>query len=169
MDIQEVSELLGLCHFLRMPKHIFITQEPVEGAHGERYRGLQPKSKRDSIFITGLANDTTPIHEAVHAMFGTDEVGTEIISRAIIRKNQVLTNFPLLKERLKTPPKYVKVNSDTDYPEAHLPKFQGRVDHYVLEESSLPPRGTGRLIGRARVPSYPPLSDEERRRRHDTL
>lgn len=134
MQIEEVSEILGLCHFLRMPKHIFITQEPVSGPGGELYRGLQPKAKGDSMFITGLANETTPIHEAVHAMFGFDELGTEILTRTILRKNRVLENFPSLKERLKTSPKYVKVENDSEYPEAHQERFRGRVEHYILVE-----------------------------------
>lgn len=134
MNIQEVSEILGLCHFLRVPKHVFITQEPVQDDGGTRYRGLQPKSKGDSIFITGLANETTPVHEAVHAMFGLDEVGTEIMTRAILRKNRALENFPELRAMLNRPPRYMKIESSKDYPEAHLEKFQGRVEHYVLVE-----------------------------------
>ena len=121
-----------MCHFLRMPEHVFITQEPVDDEKGARYRGLQPKSKGDSIFITGLGDETTPVHEAVHAMFGTDELATEIITRSILRKNRALEQFPNLKEMLRSSPKYVKVDSDKEYPDAHQKKFEGRVEHYVL-------------------------------------
>lgn len=138
MQISEVSEILGLCHFLKVPKHIFITQEKVsskeEGSRETFYRGLQPKSKGDSIFLTGQADCTTPVHEAVHAMTGFDEVGTEIVTKAILRKNQILNLFPNIRSLRNKPPVYKKVESDPEYPEAHMEKFNGRVEHYVLIE-----------------------------------
>ena len=135
MQIDEVSEILGLCHFLRAPSHIFITSEPVfEEKHGMRtyFRGLQPKSKGDSIFLPLHADDTTPIHEAVHAVTGLDEFGTEIITRSIIRKNQIMEQFPLLRQITKKKISYQKVESSEEYPWAHQEKYRDRVQHFIL-------------------------------------
>ena len=131
MDINEVSELLGLCHFLRVPKHVFITDEVVSDARGTLYRGLQPKTKHDAIFLGQHADDTTPIHEAIHTL-GIGELGAEVLTRAIMRKNRAISNFPLLKQQRTRQVSYTKVDRSKDYPEVHTDKFKGRVEHYVL-------------------------------------
>lgn len=98
-----------------------------------RYRGLQPKSKGDSIFLSAQADQSTPIHESVHT-YGIDELGTEFITRAIMRKNKLLENFPLLKQLTKKKLAYKKVEESQSYPEAHTSKYHERVEHYVLVE-----------------------------------
>lgn len=134
MQISEVSEILGLCRFLRVPKHVFITDEKVWAQEDgiTHYRGLQPKSKSDSMFLTAQADESTPIHEAIHAMMGLDEFGTDILTRAVMRKNEVIRNFPMLKSLMRREVKYRKVESSEEYPWAHQPRFQQRVEHYVL-------------------------------------
>lgn len=131
MDINEVSELLGLCHFLRVPKHVFLTDEPVSDASGTLYRGLQPKTKHDAIFLGFHADDTTPIHEAIHTL-GVGELGAEILTRAIMRKNHTISSFPFLKQQLTRQVSYTKVEHSKDYPDVHSDKFKGRVEHWVL-------------------------------------
>lgn len=134
MDIQEVSAILGLCHFLRAPEHIFITSEPVSSNEdGKRtfYRGLQPKGKSDSIFLSAQADTTTPIHETIHT-YGLDEAATALLTQAIMRKNGILQSFPLIRGLTKKKLVYKLVQSSEEYPEAHDQKFSGRVEHYVL-------------------------------------
>lgn len=133
MDINEVSEILGLCHFLRAPKHVFITEETVSSKEDgvTYYRGLQPKYKGDSIFLSAQMDQSTPIHETIHT-YGIDELGTDVLTRIILRKNKILQNFTLLKDLTKKKLIYEKVESSSEYPEAHMEKFKGRVEHYVL-------------------------------------
>jgi hypothetical protein len=136
LDIAEVSEILGLCSFLKAPKHVFITDERVS-SHDDGvtfYRGLQPKAKGDSIFLSGQADYTSPIHETVHASLGLAEPGTELVTRVILRKNQVLQQFPLLKQTFSKKVVYKEVFESAEYPKAHAPEFQGRVRHFVLQE-----------------------------------
>lgn len=135
MNIQEVSEILGVCYFLRVPKHVFITQEQVWSRDDgvTRYRGLQPKSKGDSIFLSAQADSSTSIHEAIHT-YGIDEFGTEILTRLIMRKNEVLKKLPLLRELTRKTLTYKRVERSRAYPQAHEPKYRGRVEHYVLTE-----------------------------------
>jgi hypothetical protein len=135
VDITEVSELLGLCNFLKAPKHVFITQEDVfseEDGKITHYRGLQPKAKSDAIFLAAQSDDTTPIHETVHASLGLGEFGTEVLTRVIMRKNEAVSNMPLLKGQLSRKLVYQRVEQSKDYPEAHSEKYRGRVEHYVL-------------------------------------
>lgn len=135
MNIAEVSDILGLCSFLKAPKHVFITEESVYSQEDGQtfYRGLQPKSKGDSIFLSGQADHTSPVHETVHASLGLAEPGTEIVTRIILRKNQVLQNRPLLKQRLHKNLVYKEVFESEEYPKAHAAKYQGRVHHFVLQ------------------------------------
>lgn len=135
MNIQEVSEILGVCYFLRVPRHIFMTSEKVWAEENgvTFFRGLQPKSKQDSIFLSASADNSTPIHEAIHT-YGVGEAGTEVMTRAIMRKNKILENFPVLKGILGKKVRYEKVESDVEYPWAHQSKWSGRVEHFVLVE-----------------------------------
>lgn len=131
MEIEEVAHILGACHFLRAPKHVFITDEPVRSKENgiTFYRGLQPKHRRDVIFLSKDRDSSTPIHEAVHAQLGLGEPGTEIISRLIMTKNRVLQNFPNLQGLLQKQIAYVKTESSEDFPEAQM--FHGRIEHFV--------------------------------------
>lgn len=132
MEIEEVAQILGLCSFLRVPKHVFITDEPVRSKkNGETfYRGLQPKSRGDAIFITRDGDVTTPIHEAIHAQLGLGEPGTEILTRLILRKIRLARNFPILAAQRII--RYRKVESSKEFSQAHDERFIGRVEHYVL-------------------------------------
>lgn len=135
MDIAEVSEILGLCSFLKAPQHVFITDERVS-SHDNGvtfYRGLQPKAKGDSIFLTGDQDHTSPIHETVHASLGLGEPGTELVTRIILRKNQVLQQRPLLRQRLSKHVVYTEVFESAEYPKAHAQEYRGRVHHFVLQ------------------------------------
>lgn len=136
MDIAEVSEILGLCSFLKVPKHVFITDERVSSREGGKetfFRGLQPKAKGDSIFLTADMDRTSPIHETIHASLGLGEPGTELVTRIILRKNQVLQQRSLLKQRLSRKVVYKEVLESAEYPKAHAPEFRGRVRHFVLQ------------------------------------
>ena len=92
---------------------------------------MQPKSKGDSIFLTAQADETTPIHEAIHTL-GLGEFGAEVLTRLILRKNKAVNNMPILKGQLARKPAYVRVSESKDYPDAHTSRFGGRVEHYVL-------------------------------------
>lgn len=83
------------------------------------------------MFLSAQADGTTPIHEAIHTL-GLGEVGAEIFTRAIMRKNSAMRLFPNMPFTRKQV-KYRKVNSSKDYPEAHVAEFEGRVEHFVLE------------------------------------
>ena len=135
MNIQEVSEILGVCYFLRAPKHVFITQEQVWSREDgvTHYRGLQPKSKGNSIFLSAQADLSTPIHETVHT-YGVNEFGTEILTRLIMRKNEVLKKFPFLRELTKKKLVYRKVEGSREYPQAHGERYRRRLEHFVLAE-----------------------------------
>lgn len=134
MEIAEVSEILGLCYFLKAPKHVFITDEKVSSHHDgvTFFRGLQPKSKGDSIFLTAQADESSPIHEGIHAGLGLGEPGTEVLTRIIIRKNKLLRNFPILTQTLSKKLIYKEVQESKEYPQAHAEKYKGRVKHYIL-------------------------------------
>ena len=135
LNIQEVSEILGLCSFLRVPKHVFIANERVWEEQGGRktfFRGLQPQQKHDSMLLSKVdADNSTPIHEAVHA-YGFDEFGTEIVTRLIMKKNKALSHLPRIRELTKRNIKFTKVSASEEYPWAHQPKFQDRIDHFIL-------------------------------------
>lgn len=136
MDIKEVSDILGLCHFLKAPEHVFLTNEPVTSqVDGKiiKYRGLQPKIKGDSIFLTVDADESSPIHEAIHASLGLGEPGTALLTRVIMRKNRILSNFPAIQNSFKKQLVYEPVESSAEYPRAHLPEYAERVRHFVLK------------------------------------
>lgn len=136
MEILEVADILGLCHALIAPKHIFIVpnERIFHKSHGKTtfFRGLQPKNKGDACLIGGLdADETTPIHETIHANFGLGEPGTEILTRLIMAKRRITRNFPNLQRLTKRRIQYEKVEGSDDYPRAHVPEYEGRVIHYV--------------------------------------
>lgn len=135
MEISEVAEILGACHFLKVPKHIIITDEPVYTKDKQTFfRGLQPVHRGDVIFLTRDADHTTPIHEAIHAQTGLGEPGTEFLTSVILRKNKLLANFPEIRAMLKRRRiRYRKVDSSKEFPMAHG-EFRDRVEHYVLED-----------------------------------
>lgn len=133
MEIEQVAQILGACYFLKAPKHVFITDEVVTGHHNHvtRYRGLQPKYRGDAIFLSHDADESTPIHESIHAHLGVGEPTTDVLTRIVMRKNEVLNNFPNLKNLLQKQLSYQKVESSQEFPEAHSPQFRGRVEHYI--------------------------------------
>lgn len=137
MDIAEVSQILGLCNFLKVPKHVFITNEAIssnEDGAVTFYRGLQPRLKKDSIFLGQHMDPSTPIHEALHTL-GLGEFGADVATRLLMRKNVALRNFPEIQKRLHKKVEYVKVDSSKDYPEAHNSTFKDRVAHFVLKSA----------------------------------
>ena len=160
MNIQEASEVLGLCHFLKTPKHVFLTQSKKDVAEilgecsflrppkhvfmtreklwgevngdKEYYRGIQPRSKHDSILLSADRDESSPIHEAIHT-YGLNELGTEVLTRVIMRKNKVLKNFPLLRKLTTKRLSYKKVDSSKEYPWAHRNEYKNRVQHFILQ------------------------------------
>jgi hypothetical protein len=134
MNIDEVSEILGLCHALLAPQHVFITDEDVHGKVNGKgsFRGLQPKTRSDVIFLTRNANASTPIHETIHANIGTEEALTKPLTRIIQAKYRLLQNFPTLREAVRKPVKYRVCNGCSEFAEAHS-RYRGRVTHFILE------------------------------------
>lgn len=133
MQIDEVAEILGLCRTLHAPKHVFIASERVwQEIDGQVFfRGLQPKSRGDVIFLTEDADTTSPIHETLHSNFGFEELLTKPLTRLIHGKYQLLKQFPQLTELLKRPLHYQEVHESSEFPAAHTEKFKGRVRHFV--------------------------------------
>jgi len=132
VEIEEVSDILGLCRTLRLPKHIFITDEPVEDEKtGTRYRGLQPRSRGDVIFLSAQADGTTVPHEAWHAMTGLGELSAYPIGNLLARKHQMLSQFPKLKSMLSRKVHYKEIFDSEDFPAAK--KYGKRVRHFILE------------------------------------
>jgi len=132
MNISEVSEILGLCHALVAPQHVFITEETLIGKmnHMASFRGLQPRARGDVIFLGKDADSTTPIHETLHAQFGFEEALTVPLTRIIHRKYEIVSKFPLLKNILMKPIKYKECFGDCEFP-VHGEKYKNRVRHYV--------------------------------------
>jgi len=99
VNIQEVSDILGVCRFLRAPKHVFITDEPVYEERNGRtfYRGLQPKNRRDVIFLSAQSDVTMIPHEAWHAMTGLGELTAYPVGRIVAAKYEFVKKFPRLK------------------------------------------------------------------------
>lgn len=133
MNIDEVTEILGLCHALLAPQHIIITEETVSGKlNGQgTFRGLQPTAKGDVVFLGGDADSTTPIHETIHANFGLEELATVPLTRIIHLKYQLLKRFPNVANMVKRKIRYQEVMESKEYPSAHIQPFKGRVKHYV--------------------------------------
>jgi len=134
MNIEEVSDILGICRFLRAPKHVFITDEPVyEQKNGKAFfRGLQPKARGDVIFLSAQADATTVPHEVWHANTGLGELTAHPIGRIVALKYEILKQFPRLKALLSRKVEYRRVTKETAFPQAE--KYRGRVEHYVLVE-----------------------------------
>jgi len=132
VEISEVSEILGLFRGLRVPRHVFITSEAVhERVNGHvYYRGLQPVRRPDTIFLSRDADESSPIHEAVHAQTGLGELGTEVISGILVAKYRFLRDRPLIRGLVQRPLGYVRCRGCEEFREAHS-SFQERVEHYV--------------------------------------
>jgi len=134
MEINEVSEILGLFRALMAPQHVFITDEAVkEEVDGQVYfRGLQPRAQRDVIFLTRDADASSPIHEAVHAQFNLGEIGTGAVTRVLLAKARFIQSHPMLKDVApQRKPEYQECPGCAEFPLAHSPKYAGRVKHYV--------------------------------------
>lgn len=134
MEIDEVSEILGLFRGLRVPQHVFITDEEVrEKIDGQRvfYRGLQPRSRGDTIFLARDSNFSTPIHEAVHAQTNLGELGTEVITNALLVRYRFMKNHPRLRDLARREVRYQRCPGCQEFHVAHSPQYAGRVEHYV--------------------------------------
>jgi hypothetical protein len=132
MNIQEVSDILGVCRFLRAPKHVFITDESVYEERDGRtfFRGLQPEKRRDIIFLSAQADGTTVPHEGWHAMTGLGEITAYPVGRLVSIKYGLLSNFPNLKQMLSRQIEYRRVYNSREFPEAE--KYGNRIEHYEL-------------------------------------
>lgn len=132
VNIQEVSDILGICRFLRAPKHVFITDESVyEETNGKTYfRGLQPKERRDVIFLSAQSDLTTIPHESWHAMTGFGELTAYPVGRVVAAKYEFIKKFPRLKALISRRTKYRRTEESVEFPQAR--GYQGRVEHYIL-------------------------------------
>lgn len=132
MNIQEVSDILGVCRFLRAPRHIFITDEPVyEERNGKAfYKGLQPKNRRDVIFLSAQSDITTVSHEAWHAMTGLGELTAYPVGRIVAAKYELIKNFPRLKSLFSRKIEYRRTEESREFPGAR--RYRDRVEHYTL-------------------------------------
>jgi hypothetical protein len=132
MNIQEVSDILGICRFLRAPRHVFITDEPVYEERDGRafFRGLQPKGRRDVIFLSAQSDLTTVPHESWHAMTGLGELTAYPFGRIVAAKYELIKNFPRLKEFLSRRVEYRRTEGSGEFPRAR--RYRGRVEHYTL-------------------------------------
>jgi len=133
MNIQEVSDILSACRFLRAPKHVFITDEPVHDDQGAHFRGLQPKKRGDTIFLANAADISTPVHEAWHAQSGLGEATAYPVGNILARKYNLLKKFPQLKKIISKKVRYrraTKAETKKEFPDAT--KYGTRVRHYIL-------------------------------------
>ncbi len=132
MNIQEVSDILGVSRFLRVPKHVFITDEPVYEERNGRtfYRGLQPKNRRDVIFLSAQSDLTTIPHESWHAMTGLGELTAYPVGRIVAAKYELIKNFPRLKAFLSKRVEYRRAEGSGEFPGES--RYRGRVEHYSL-------------------------------------
>ena len=134
MNIEEVSEILGLARAVVAPQHVFITDETLEGkinGHGT-YRGLQAPEKKGTIVLSKHADQTTPIHESIHSQFGFDELATKPLTRLISRKVELVRRFPSLRRVLQKSVKYQLCQGNCGFTDAHTNKYGKRIQHYVL-------------------------------------
>ena len=133
MNIQEVSEILGLTRALIAPQHVFITDEPVTAKlNGQAsFRGLQPIAKKGVILMSKHADETTPVHETIHENFGFGELATVPLTSIIHKKVQFIRKFPRLAKMLRKPIKYREVHESSEFPEAHNTKYGKRIRHFV--------------------------------------
>jgi len=130
MNIEEVSDILGVSRFLIAPQHVFITQEKVCEPGELCFRGLQPEKRRDIIFLSVQADGTTVPHEAWHAMTGLGEITAYPVGKLVSIKYGLLSQFPNLKQFLSRRVKYRRVTNSSEFPEAN--KYGNRVEHYEL-------------------------------------
>jgi len=134
MEIEEVADILGLCHALRilgLPKHIFVTEEKIrDSKSGTYFRGLQPKNRRDVIFLSGQADSTTVPHEVWHALTGLGEATAYPIGKALQMKHRIFSKFPMLKQIRSKPVKYKEVKGSSEFPTAK--KYGKRIRHFEL-------------------------------------
>lgn len=133
MHIQEVADILSACRALRAPEHIFITDENVHDDSGGHYRGLQPKKRGDTIFLTVQADETTVPHEAWHAQTGLGELTAYPIGKIFSIKYKFLKKTRLGKRLMnRRKPKYRLASPQEtakEFPGAE--KYAGRVRHFV--------------------------------------
>lgn len=133
MQIEEIKDILGVCHALRAPKHIIITQEPIyedNEAGRQFFRGLQPVARRDVIVLSGQADATTVPHEVFHANTGLGEILAYPVGSFMAAKYKFLNRLPLLKNLRARNIEYKEVPNPPEFPA--LAKYGNRVKHYQL-------------------------------------
>lgn len=132
MDIKDIEEMLGYTRFLPLPKHIIITNEPVTmKVDGEiKFRGLQPKFRKDTIILTPDKNSEAVFHEIIHT-FGFGENIAYPLGKILDRINQIKQKISPFKHEVK----YQKCNYCKEFETLHT-KYQGRAEHYVLKEKA---------------------------------
>lgn len=135
LEIKEISEILGLCRPLRLPKYVLVTDERIyEQRNGRSYfRGLQPKNRRDILILGSDADSTTVPHELWHCVTGLGEASAYPIGRMMARKNQLVSMFPRLRGLLRRDAEYREISSSPDVP--NLEKYSGRIKLYELSKS----------------------------------
>lgn len=125
MNIEEVSDILNTFGLLGLlaPEHIFIVDEAIEH-EGTRFRGLAPKAKRGVMVLSRDADTSTVPHEWSHAMFGVGE-----------RVAYPFGSIMALRYRVRQKLNVLKRDRGVSYRRGDVPpKYQGRTEHYVLEE-----------------------------------
>lgn len=131
MNIQEVQDILGICHALRAPKHIIIVNEPIHDENMQYFRGLQPKSRGDVLVLSAQADTTTVPHETIHANFGLGELAAYPGGWLLSKKYHLRKQLPLLDNII--PKKKIQYKEDPNPPEfPQVQKYGGRIRHYRL-------------------------------------
>lgn len=130
MHISQVEEILSVSR-LPKPQHILIVNESVWGeADGQvAYRGLQPRSRSDTIVLTPHAITETPGHECAHTL-GFGEFGASVVGKLAAMKYRVLNHFPNVKSYVQKQVKYEKCNGNCEFPKAHA--YGDKVSHFRL-------------------------------------
>lgn len=95
------------------------------------YRGLQPTSRRDVIFLSRDMNVSTPVHETVHAQLNLGELGTGAVTNLLLVKYRFLQGHPFLKGLAQRKVNYRRCMGCQEFPAAHSAQFAGRVEHYI--------------------------------------
>lgn len=133
MEIGEIKDILGICHALRAPTHLILTDEPIyeETDRGRQFfRGLQPVSRRDVIVLSGQADVTTIPHEILHANTGLGELVAYPVGNLLAAKYKLMSRFPNLKNLRSRKIEYQEDPNPPEFPA--LTKYGGRVKHYRL-------------------------------------
>ena len=82
VDIKEVEEVISKS-LLPPPKHIYISEKPVQVERGEERFWIMGAQKRgqDMIILTPYSTVENIIHEMAHNALGVGELGAQIIGK----------------------------------------------------------------------------------------